>query len=167
MAKVTAGQPLVLQFFLTNTYPHGVKKNVTVRDFVVREEKIGQKEVPSLKDGTVTDGNSRCHSSPPAGSALKCNSTSISQETTAPSRNAKHRQRSRAFFGAGYTREEGFLNGRWRPCCCCELVTVGSLRQACLFSVPVIQVFMNCLRGRFVFSILDILRGFRRSRNAD
>ncbi len=56
VAKVTAGQPLVLQFFLTNTYPHGVKKNVTVRYFVVREEKIGQKEVPSFKDGAVTDG---------------------------------------------------------------------------------------------------------------
>jgi hypothetical protein len=56
LARVKAGEPLALQFFLTNTYPHGVKKGVTVRYCVVREEKRGQKEVPDLKKGTVTDG---------------------------------------------------------------------------------------------------------------
>jgi hypothetical protein len=56
LAKVKAGAPLALQFFLTNTYPHGVKKDVTVRYFVVREDKRGQKKVPDLTAGTVTDG---------------------------------------------------------------------------------------------------------------
>jgi hypothetical protein len=56
LAKVKAGEPLALQFFLTNTYPHGVKRGVTVRYFVARETKRGQKELPNLKAGTVTDG---------------------------------------------------------------------------------------------------------------
>src|SRR5205807_9895525 len=55
--KAKAGEPLVLQFFFTNTYPHGEKKDVIVRYFVVREEKAGQKAVPDLKNGTVTDGH--------------------------------------------------------------------------------------------------------------
>jgi hypothetical protein len=56
LAKATAGEPLAFQFFLTNTYPHGVVKNVTVRYYVVREEKRGQKAVPDLKKGTVASG---------------------------------------------------------------------------------------------------------------
>jgi len=56
VAKVKAGEPLELAFFLTNTYPHGVIKDVTVRYYVVREEKIGQKAVPDLKKGTLTEG---------------------------------------------------------------------------------------------------------------
>ena len=56
VAKVKAGEPLALQFVLTNTYPHGVKKDVTVRYYVVREEKPGQKTVPDLKKGTLTEG---------------------------------------------------------------------------------------------------------------
>ena len=56
VAKFKAGEPLALQFVLTNTYPHGVKKDVTVRYYVVREEKPGQKSVPDLKKGTLTEG---------------------------------------------------------------------------------------------------------------
>ncbi len=41
LATVKAGEPLALEFVLTNTYPHGVKKGVTVRYYVVREEKRG------------------------------------------------------------------------------------------------------------------------------
>ncbi|HEV3262790.1 MAG TPA: hypothetical protein VG013_38495 [Gemmataceae bacterium] len=54
--QAKANEPLVLQFFLTNKYPHGEKKNVIVRYFVVREEKPRQKTVPDLKKGTVTEG---------------------------------------------------------------------------------------------------------------
>ena len=56
VAKVQAGEPLVLQFVLTDKYPHGVLKNVTVRYYVVREDKLGQKNLPDLTRGTVTDG---------------------------------------------------------------------------------------------------------------
>jgi hypothetical protein len=64
LAKVKAGEPLMLRFFLTNTYPHGVKKDVTVRYYVVREEKQGQKNVPDLKTGTVTEGRFKMNFKP-------------------------------------------------------------------------------------------------------
>jgi hypothetical protein len=54
--KAKAGEPLVLQFIYENTYPHGVTKDVRIRYFVVREEKAGQKALPDLKSGVVTDG---------------------------------------------------------------------------------------------------------------
>ncbi|HZU38821.1 MAG TPA: hypothetical protein VFA18_23030 [Gemmataceae bacterium] len=54
--KTRINQPLVLQFFLTNRYPHGEKPAVRVRYFIVREAKIGQKNVPDLSQGTVTAG---------------------------------------------------------------------------------------------------------------
>jgi hypothetical protein len=54
--KVKAGEPLALQFVFTNTYPHGVIKDVTVRYYVAPEEKPGRKSKPDLKNGTVTEG---------------------------------------------------------------------------------------------------------------
>jgi hypothetical protein len=54
--KVKAAEPLALQFVLTNTYPHGVKKGVTVRYFVAREAKLRQKTLPDLTRGVVTQG---------------------------------------------------------------------------------------------------------------
>jgi hypothetical protein len=51
--KVKARDPLVLQFILTNTYPHGVNKNVQVRYYVVRVDKTEQKIVPALDGGAV------------------------------------------------------------------------------------------------------------------
>ena len=54
--KVKAGEPLALQFVLTNTYPHGVIKGATVRYYVASEEKPGRMSKADLKKGTVTDG---------------------------------------------------------------------------------------------------------------
>ena len=54
--KAKAGEPLALQFILTNTYPHGEKPAVRIRYFVVRETKSKQKTVPDLGDGVVTEG---------------------------------------------------------------------------------------------------------------
>jgi hypothetical protein len=56
LVHVKANDPLALQFVLTNAYPHGEKKNVTVRYFVVREEKAGQKALPDLTKNVVTQG---------------------------------------------------------------------------------------------------------------
>jgi hypothetical protein len=64
LAKVKVGEPLALRFFLTNTYPHGVKKDVTVRYYIVREDKQGQKNVPNLKNGTVTEGQFKMNFKP-------------------------------------------------------------------------------------------------------
>src|SRR5438128_2149634 len=54
--KAKAGETLVLQFILTNTYPHGEKKDVRIRYFVVREAKAKQKAVPDLREGVVIQG---------------------------------------------------------------------------------------------------------------
>src|SRR6516165_10129494 len=54
--KVNAGEPLALQFILTNTYPHGEKPDVRIRYFVVREGKLKQKNLPDLSEGVVTQG---------------------------------------------------------------------------------------------------------------
>ena len=51
--KAKAKEPLVLQFILVNTYPHGVNKNVTVRYFVVPVAKLGQKSLPELENCLV------------------------------------------------------------------------------------------------------------------
>ena len=56
LLKVRAGEPLALQFFYTNTYPHGEVPDVTIHYFVVREEKARQKTVPDLTKGVVTQG---------------------------------------------------------------------------------------------------------------
>lgn len=56
LLKVQASDPLVLQFFYTNTYPHAEIKDVTVSYFVVKEEKPRQKKVPPLSLGVVTHG---------------------------------------------------------------------------------------------------------------
>jgi hypothetical protein len=56
LLKVRAGEPLVLQFFFTNTYPHGDLKGVTVSYFIVREEKPRQANLPDLSRGVITQG---------------------------------------------------------------------------------------------------------------
>jgi hypothetical protein len=56
LLKSKAGEPLVMQFFFTNTYPHKDIKDAAVRYFVVREEKPNQKQLPDLSKDVVTDG---------------------------------------------------------------------------------------------------------------
>ncbi|HVY71123.1 MAG TPA: hypothetical protein VHH73_14420 [Verrucomicrobiae bacterium] len=51
-----AGQPLTLQFFMTDVNPHEIMKNVTVRFYIVAQESVGQKEPPALKEGIVLQG---------------------------------------------------------------------------------------------------------------
>ncbi len=53
---VKSGTPLVLQFILTNNYPHGETAGVIVRYFVVRTTGLGVKQTPDLKQGAVTQG---------------------------------------------------------------------------------------------------------------
>jgi hypothetical protein len=56
LLEVKAHDRLALQFYFTNTYPHGETKGVTVAYFVVREEKARQKALPDLTKGVVTRG---------------------------------------------------------------------------------------------------------------
>ena len=67
--KVNVNEPLVFQFYLTNTYPHKVIEHVQVRYYVVRVGKLGRKpssfrnwsgpdddSQPVLEHGVVTEG---------------------------------------------------------------------------------------------------------------
>ena len=64
--KARANEPLLMQFILTNVYPHGELKDVTVRYFVVRADRAGQKILPDLKKGTVTEGQFKINLKPKA-----------------------------------------------------------------------------------------------------
>jgi hypothetical protein len=66
ICKVKVNEPLVLQFILTNVYPHGELKDVTVRYFVVRQDKTGQKKLPDLAKGTVAQGSFNLNLKPKA-----------------------------------------------------------------------------------------------------
>jgi hypothetical protein len=57
LLKVKVNEPLVLQFMFINTYPHGEKKDVTVRYFVVPETKPRQPNLPDLRQNVVTQGS--------------------------------------------------------------------------------------------------------------
>jgi hypothetical protein len=53
--KVRPDEPVKVQFLLTNVYPHKTLENVVVHFFVVRQEKVGQKEIPDLKGDVVLE----------------------------------------------------------------------------------------------------------------
>lgn len=53
--KVRPGEPVKVQFILTNVYPHKTLENVVVHFFVVRQEKTGQKEIPDLKGDVILE----------------------------------------------------------------------------------------------------------------
>ena len=53
--QVRPGEPLKVQFLLTNVYPHKTLENVVVHFFIVRQEKPGQKEIPDLKGDVVLE----------------------------------------------------------------------------------------------------------------
>lgn len=48
--KVKAGDPIRVQWVFTNTYPHKTIENVVVHFFVAREDKVGQKDLPDLRE---------------------------------------------------------------------------------------------------------------------
>jgi hypothetical protein len=53
--KVKAGEPIKIQWMLTNVYPHKTLENVVVHFFVARETKVGAKELPDLNGEVVVE----------------------------------------------------------------------------------------------------------------
>jgi hypothetical protein len=53
--KAKVGEPIKVQFMLTNVYPHKTLENVVVHFFIAREEKAGQKELPDLNGEVVLE----------------------------------------------------------------------------------------------------------------
>jgi hypothetical protein len=55
VVKARAGDPIKIQWMFINIYPHKTLENVVVHFFVAREAKVGQKELPELKDDVVLE----------------------------------------------------------------------------------------------------------------
>ena len=55
VATARAGDPVKVQFVFQNTYPHKTLENVVVHFYIVRETKVGQKELPDLSGDVVAE----------------------------------------------------------------------------------------------------------------
>src|SRR5689334_3234415 len=53
--KARAGDPIKIQWYFTNVYPHKTLQNVVCHFFVVRQEKVGQKELPDMSGDVVLE----------------------------------------------------------------------------------------------------------------
>jgi len=53
--KVKAGEPIKVQWMLTNVYPHKTLENVVVHFFIARESKVGAKDLPDLNGEVVLE----------------------------------------------------------------------------------------------------------------
>jgi hypothetical protein len=54
--KARVGDEIVVQFIMTNVYPHGTAAGAGVHYYVVRERELGQKPVPALTRDVVLEG---------------------------------------------------------------------------------------------------------------
>lgn len=53
--KAKTGEPIKIQWILTNVYPHKTLENVVVHFYVARQDKVGQKELPDLSGDVVIE----------------------------------------------------------------------------------------------------------------
>ena len=53
--KARAGEPIKVQFMLTNVYPNKTLENVVVHLFIAPQEKVGQKDLPEIADDVVLE----------------------------------------------------------------------------------------------------------------
>jgi hypothetical protein len=53
--KAKVGEPIRIQWVMTNVYPHKTLENVVVHFFIAREEKVGQKDLPDLQGDVVLE----------------------------------------------------------------------------------------------------------------
>ena len=54
--KARVGDEIVVQFVMTDVYPHGAAPGAGVHYYVVRERELGQKPVPALTRDVVLEG---------------------------------------------------------------------------------------------------------------
>lgn len=55
VVKAKVGEPVRIQYVLTNVYPHKTLENVVVHFFVAKQQKVGQKELPDLRGDVVLE----------------------------------------------------------------------------------------------------------------
>jgi hypothetical protein len=53
--KAKVNEPIRVHYLLTNVYPHKTLENVVVHFFVVRQTKVGQRELPDVKGDVVIE----------------------------------------------------------------------------------------------------------------
>ena len=53
--KAKVNEPIRIKYVLTNVYPHKTLENVVVHFYIARQDKVGQKELPDLKDDVVME----------------------------------------------------------------------------------------------------------------
>jgi len=54
--KARVGEPILIQFLMTNVYSHDLAPDAGVRYYVVREKEVGQRAVPPI-DTAVSEGS--------------------------------------------------------------------------------------------------------------
>jgi hypothetical protein len=54
--KAHAGDPITVQFTMTNVFPHRTVKDAEIHYYLVKENEIGQKSVPDTSRGVATEG---------------------------------------------------------------------------------------------------------------
>jgi hypothetical protein len=55
VVKAKVNDPIKIQWTFTNVYPHKTLENVVVHFFVVRQSKVGQKELPDMRGDVVVE----------------------------------------------------------------------------------------------------------------
>ena len=53
--KARVGDPIKIHWMFVNIYPHKTLENVVVHFFVVRADKVGQKELPEINDDVLLE----------------------------------------------------------------------------------------------------------------
>ena len=53
--KAKPGEPIKVQYLLTNVYPHKTLENMVVHFYVAKQERVGQKELPAIDDDVVLE----------------------------------------------------------------------------------------------------------------
>ena len=53
--KARPGDPIRINWMLTNVYPHKTLENVVVHFYIARQEKVGQKRLPDLRGDVVLE----------------------------------------------------------------------------------------------------------------
>ena len=71
VVRAKAGEPVKIQFVLTNVYPHKTLENVVVHFFVARQDKVGQKDLPDLNGEVVSESAFEMDFKPGAKAGMK------------------------------------------------------------------------------------------------
>ncbi|MDB5351437.1 MAG: hypothetical protein JWN86_2684 [Planctomycetota bacterium] len=70
--KVKAGETIKIQWTLTNVYPNKTLADVLVHSFVVKQAKVGQKELPPIVDDVELETAYRMDFKPGGKSGARC-----------------------------------------------------------------------------------------------